>query len=212
VSPFARRTDCVHCHGSNATLIRSVVTDSAGVPLEKSGSLDTDNRTPFDKLWGGWFVTGKTTGKHMGNTVMGPGGKPISIDAPGTSDVAALLVFEHQTRIMNLIARARLPGQGVDELAAAMLFRDEAPLPEPVEGASGFAEKFMARGPLRELDLRTRLMRYRCSYMIYSDAFQALPAPVKAAVYRRIDDVEVIRILQETLKDFSSAVRSTGSR
>ena len=69
-----------------------------------------------------------------------------------------------------------------------MLFVDEAPL-EGVRGSSGFAESFSARGPrdskgrsLRQLDLQTRLLRYPCSYMIYSDAFDALPAAAKTAV------------------------------
>ena len=63
-----------------------------------------------------------------------------------------------------------------------LLFIDEAPLPGPVHGTSGFAEKFAAKGPfdrrgrsLRQLDLRTRLLRYPCSYMIYSQAFDSLP-------------------------------------
>ena len=70
---------------------------------------------------------------------------------------------------------------------------DEAPLPGPIQGSSGFAEKFSAGGPrdrlgrsLRQFDLERRLMRYPCSYMIYSDAFDALPAATKDAVYRRM--------------------------
>ena len=226
VSPFSRRTDCLHCHGTGttgvaATLIRSVVTDSSGAPLDSFGSRETDNRTPFDQLWGGWFVTGKATGKHMGNTVTS-GGRHLPVVPVSHSDVAALLVFEHQTRIMSLIARVKLTGQGVDELARAMLFLDEAKLPEKVEGSSGFAEKFMERGPkdraghsLRDLDLTTRLQRYPCSYMIYSEAFQALPGTVKAHLYHRIaeqNDPDVNAILAETLAGFKSAAPSAGSR
>ncbi len=33
---------------------------------------------------------------------------------------------------------------------------------------------------------RHRLMRYPCSYMIYSPAFDALPAEAKEAIYRRM--------------------------
>jgi hypothetical protein len=143
----------------------------------------------------------------MGNTAIGAGGKQVTLEAPGTSDVAALMVFEHQARVMNLIAQAR-----VTELGDALLFVDEAPLPEPVEGSSGFAEKFAARGPLRELDLKKRLMRYRCSYMIYSEAFQALPAAMKRTIYARITDPSVIGILRETLPDFRSATQSAAPR
>ena len=38
-------------------------------------------------------------------------------------------------------------------------------------------------------DLDHRLLRYPCSYMIYSAAFRALPAGVRAAIYGRIWDV-----------------------
>ncbi len=76
------------------------------------------------------------------------------------------------------------------ELAAYMLFADEKPLPSNVEGTSGFAEKFSSEGPkdnqgrsLRQFDLERRLMRYPCSYMIYSSAFDALPDDLKDATY-----------------------------
>ena len=64
-----------------------------------------------------------------------------------------------------------------------LLFVDEAKLTSPVRGVSSFSKTFSATGPrdrhgrsLRELDLQTRLFKYRCSYMIYSPAFDALPA------------------------------------
>jgi hypothetical protein len=39
------------------------------------------------------------------------------------------------------------------------------------------------------LDLVKRLLRYPCSYMIYSPAFDELPPPVRDAVYARLWDV-----------------------
>lgn len=113
------------------------------------------------------------------------------------------------------------------ELVDYMLFVDEAPLTSKVQGTSGYAEKFAAMGPrdkkgrsLRELDLDRRLMRYPCSYMIYSPAFDALPARAKTAVYDRLayvlngkdadrayqrltaaDRQAIIEILKETKKD-----------
>ncbi len=84
-------------------------------------------------------------------------------------------------------------GNVINELVDYMLFLDEAPLKCKVAGTSGFAAGFAARGPvdsrgrsLRQLDLERRLMRYPCSYMIYSDAFEGLPAEAKAAIYRRM--------------------------
>ena len=115
-----------------------------------------------------------------------------------------------------LNARART---AVNELVDYMLFVDEAPLQGNIAGTSGFAEEFSARGPrdakgrsLRDLSLKGRLMRYPCSYMIYSDAFDALPAPVKTAVYVRMSRVlatrneadrrAIIEILRDTKPDF----------
>jgi len=78
-------------------------------------------------------------------------------------------------------------------LADYLLFVDEAPLKGRIEGSSGFDRKFAAGGPrdskgrsLRQFDLERRLMRYPCSYMIYSAAFDALPAATRDAVYRRM--------------------------
>ena len=57
--------------------------------------------------------------------------------------------------------------------------------------AGAFAEQFSARGPfdrngrtLRQFDLKRRLFRHPCSYLIHSDAFDALPTPVKGAARR----------------------------
>jgi hypothetical protein len=128
------------------------------------------------------------------------------------SDVVPLLVLAHQTNMTNLITRtgweARLAAASGSKDASArvteaardlvdyMLFVDEAPLVGPVKGGSGFAESFSARGPrdeqgrsLRDLDLRRRLFKYPCSYMIYTPAFDALPPAAKGAVYSRLWEV-----------------------
>jgi hypothetical protein len=84
----------------------------------------------------------------------------------------------------------------IEALVAYMLFAGEVPLRDPVEGVSPFARTFPERGPrdhqgrsLREFDLQTRLFRYPLSYMIYSEAFDALPAAARARVYGRLHDV-----------------------
>jgi hypothetical protein len=127
------------------------------------------------------------------------------------SDIVALLVFEHQARAMNLITRvgwlARLaaadpaPAQqarltaAINELVDYVLFVGEAPI-DHVRGTSGFAERFSAQGPrdskgrsLRELDLKQRLMRYPCSYVVYSAAFDGLPEPAREMVLRRMRSI-----------------------
>jgi hypothetical protein len=82
------------------------------------------------------------------------------------------------------------------ELLRYLLFCDEAPLGDPVKGTSTFAADFAARGPrdrkgrsLRDFDLRRRMFKYPCSYVIYSPAFDALPAEVKGYVLQRLGKV-----------------------
>lgn len=223
---FERSNGCLTCHESLATvgvpgmLLRSVHADASGRPIRSMGDFVTDHRSPFTERWGGWFVTGKRLPpKHLGDTKFAR-----------HSDVVALMVFDHQMRAANLLTRtgweARLAlHEGkpealpalAKELADYLLFVDEAPLPGKVEGASGFAAKFAARGPLREFDLERRLFRYRCSYMIESPAFDALPAPMREAVYRRMWQVmggfprdertAIVRILRETKKDLPDYFR-----
>ena len=111
-----------------------------------------------------------------------------------------------------------------------LLFVDEAPLPNPVRSRSGFAERMSARGPrdgkgrsLYELDLQRRLLKYPCSYLVYSPAFDALPPLIKDPIYRRMWEVlsgevdeprylalsradrqAVIEILRDTKPDFGA--------
>ena len=128
------------------------------------------------------------------------------------SDVVAQLVLAHQTQMINLITRAGwearlLSGkpsadgsarlaEAVADLVDYLLFVDEAPLVGPVKGTAGFTEQFPKAGPrdkqgrsLRDFDLKRRLFRYPCSYMIYTPAFDALPQLAKDAVYNRMWEV-----------------------
>jgi hypothetical protein len=163
------------------------------------------------------------------------------------SDVVAQLVLAHQARMTNLITRtgwearvaAAAPGpdasarvqEAAAELVDYMLFVDEAPLPGAILGSSGFAQRFAALGPrdsqgrsLRDFDLRRRLFRHPCSYMIYTDAFDALPAAAKEAVYSRLGQIlsggetapryrglsaadrrAILQILRDTKKDLPAS-------
>ena len=80
-----------------------------------------------------------------------------------------------------------------DRLVEAMLFVNEASLTEPLKGTSGYAEQFAAKGPrdrhgrsLRDLDMNTRMLKYPCSYLIYSASFQQLPVDAKDSVLKRL--------------------------
>ena len=104
---------------------------------------------------------------------------PPFISAPGEEERIALMM------------------RGVaNEVVDHLLFIDETRLTDRVRGQSGFAERFSTSGPrdrkgrsLYELDLNQRLMKYPCSYLIYSAAFDALPPRAKDPIYRRLWDV-----------------------
>lgn len=83
-----------------------------------------------------------------------------------------------------------------EPLVEYLLFSGEARLSSPIHGTSSFAEEFAARGPqdsqgrsLREFDLQRRLFKYPCSYLVYTDAFDGLPAEVRSYVSRRFHEV-----------------------
>lgn len=83
-----------------------------------------------------------------------------------------------------------------ESLVKYFLFAGEAELTAPMQGTSSFTEEFASRGPrdaqgrsLRDLDLQTRLMKYPCSYLIYSASFDALPAELRERFWQKLDDV-----------------------
>lgn len=83
-----------------------------------------------------------------------------------------------------------------DKLVDALLLVDEARLSGEIRGTSGFAEEFSQRGPrdsmgrsLRDLDLKDRLFKYPCSYLIYSPSFDALPDEMREYVWQRLWNV-----------------------
>ncbi len=218
---LVRNDECLTCHESYDTLgvpgmlLRSVYPARDGYLMRELGSANIDHRSPFERRWGGWFVTGAAVLPHsLANTAFRSETETSSLQpelggylAPG-SDIAALLVFDHQMHLMNLLTRigwetrfaeyektlnAGKTAQMAAEIADYLLFIDEAPLDAPLQTASDFAKTFAARGPfdplgrsLRQFDLKRRMMKYPCSYMIYSSAFDALPALLKDAIYRRM--------------------------
>jgi hypothetical protein len=257
---FRRRgDDCLICHYNYST---------SGIPgmiVRSSGQYSVDHTVPIEKRWGGWYVTGQLGAiRHLGN--IGSDVLPLTaqttdnlnwmsfdrkFDATGYltahSDVIALMVFEHQMHMMNLLSRigwearvaqrqgkrlakdeAPIPLDAASrEVVDYMLFIGEAPIRGKIQGSTPYAEQFEARGPrdrkgrsLRDLQRDGRLMRYPCSYMIYSAQFDSLPSQAKSAIYRRLwrilagqdnsskysrltrsDRVAITEILKDTKKD-----------
>jgi hypothetical protein len=255
-----RENSCLGCHYSATTvgvpgfIARSIPTAVDGSIMPWLGNYQVDHRTPINERWGGWYVTGRIGSRHLGNAPIPDRRQQELPPAAGAplesltgrfdtelflsphSDVVALLVFDHQQHMMNLLSRINAEARvrpnapladAVAEVVDYMLFVDEAPM-AAASGASGFSKVFSGRGPhdskgrsLRDLDLTRRLMRYPCSYMIYSEAFDGLPAAAKTAIYRRLKDVlegrvqspryarltasdrqAVLDILRETKRDF----------
>ncbi|HXG90642.1 MAG TPA: hypothetical protein VNJ02_20165 [Vicinamibacterales bacterium] len=236
---ISRRSVCLSCHqgpntaGVPGLYVGSVIPGPSGAPLRNHSAIITDHRSPFEDRWGGWYVTARRgQPADRANAVASNPADPGTLvrEAPPnltslarfvepsgylgtTSDIVALMTFEHQTQMINLMTRvawqARLAEHAghqaglatpavnadVDELVSYMLFEGEAPLAEPIDGGSTFAETFAQRGPrdargrsLRDFDLRTRLFRYPVSYMIYSPTFDALPSAVRDRIYQRLHD------------------------
>jgi hypothetical protein len=118
-----------------------------------------------------------------------------------------------------------------DKLVDYLLFKDEFQLTSPVKGVSAFMEDFAQHGPrdsqgrsLRDFDLQTRMFKYPCSYLIYSEAFNHLPNPMKAYVSQKLlevltrkdtqdeyphltleDRANILQILKETKPELFSA-------
>ena len=249
---FERRDECLQCHASPRTLgvpghlVRSVYSDNEGFPQTQAGGFVTDHRSPFAERWGGWYVTG-THGeqRHLGNVVVEDKSHPDRlrveaganiIDLKGLvdaspyltrhSDIVALTVLEHQTRMHNLFTRVsyetkvalrsqtemnKALGRPAAEwsdstkrriyspaevLLRYLLFVEEPEFLSPVRGTSGLEHSFASNGPrdsqgrsLRDMDLKRKTFRYPCSYLIYSEAFDAIPQPAKDYLLRRLWEV-----------------------
>lgn len=241
---FERNDTCLACHLSWDTLAVPGPVLQTVFPrqneLEYANGGFVDHRLPIDERWGGWFVTGAhVPARHMGNQPMlqptprkGLALKLATVEGEfdtsrylaHTSDIAALLVFDHQVHATNLItrlnweARAGTPArvhEAVNELVDYLLFVDEAPIPGRVEGSSGFAEAFAAMGPrdskgrsLRELKLEGRTMEFPLSYMVSTPMFDALPATARDAVAARLGVVLAGRDTRPKYAHLTPALRT----
>lgn len=135
------------------------------------------------------------------------------------SSVLAHLLLAHETQTHNRIARAgiearraieyrdnmrKLFGEASEETEASvqrrienpaeelleyLLFAGEAPLPPGIKADTPLAQEFSQRGPLYELDLERRLFRVPLSYLVLTEAFDALPAETHDYLRRRLKQI-----------------------
>jgi hypothetical protein len=227
---------CLSCHDSYSLsgggvprfIVGSGYTGTLGQLVSHEGWVLISDRTPLKSRWGGWYVTGRHGDQvHLGNMVIRSladfdrfeelrVGNRDTLDGlfdvtpylTDKSDIVALLVFQHQLDVQNLITRlaydartpaanqAELVAESVERLLRAMLFVDAVGYTAPISGDSKFVEQFArravrdARGrSLRDFDLTRRLFRYPLSFVIHSPAFDALPEAAQRAFYTRLNDV-----------------------
>jgi len=186
-----------------------------GVPFaDRFGGWHVTGKHGITNHWGnliGRFVNGEITREPNPPGVKYQWAKyPVE-----TSDILPHLLHEHQVGFVNRVVeagyRARTalflsngnkitPAQEaeLDEQAKIvtryLLFADEVPLPGGgVDPDATYKTDFLADRratseglSLKDLDLKTRLFKHRCSYMIYSAIFQELPGVLKNRVYQRL--------------------------
>ena len=126
------------------------------------------------------------------------------------SDIVALMVLEHQAHMHNYITRLgyetrilmatyghiRYLKNQEDAFLRFLLFTEETPLTAPVRGDAQYVKDFSAPAlrdskgrSLRDLDLHTRMFRYPCSFLIYSEAFDQMPSVMREHLLQRLHDI-----------------------
>ncbi|MDD7987053.1 hypothetical protein PQO01_19050 [Lentisphaera marina] len=135
-----RDDSCLSCHVSSRTLnepgffIRSVFPDEEGEPISRLGSDTIDHSSEIGARWGGWYVTGKKTEIHRGNTIytksserIGKPHKALTTQdlhrffnpdkyLANSSDIEALMVLEHQVQMHNIFTQRNF--QAIKMIAA----------------------------------------------------------------------------------------------
>jgi hypothetical protein len=171
-----REERCITCHVSTATLnvpghlLRSFVVNDRGEP--QNGFSPVTQATPFERRWGGWYVTGEADRVvHLGNLFGPKDAVQHEQDAsfrgtvtdlsplvdltsyPSTnSDIVALLVLQHQLQFYNLVTRVQFEHQfdrhsdAEERLASYALMEDEANLPGPVKGSTEYPKWYQSIG------------------------------------------------------------------
>jgi hypothetical protein len=205
--------------GSPLLLADSFVTDHTSPLKQRWGGWYVTGTHGNQRHMGNVWVTDKEHPDQLdpesgANVTSLQGRFDVSAYAAAHSDLVALMILAHQTHLHNLISRVNWETRialnqntwsdstrdrihnAVEILLRHMLFTDEARLEAPLRGTSDFAREFAAAGPkdrngrsLRDLDLNRRMFRYPCSFLIYSEAFAALPKPARDYFYRRLWDV-----------------------
>jgi len=144
--------------------------------------------------------------------------------APG-SDIVSLLEMEQQLDIQNTLNAAHVymreaksaaeVSEAVEPVVQALIGSDEIELTDAIAGSSEFSAKFEASAPtdrhgrsLSQLDLKTRILKYGISPMIYAESFESLPKPARLAIYRRLITILKNGATDGALAQLSPAMRA----
>lgn len=187
-----------------------------GVPFEQRfGGWYVTGKTGITNHWGN--LIGRFSEGALLKIPNPPGVRFSYAKYPvASSDILPQLLHEHQAGFVNRVVQATYrartdlalsggkltPEQSAElDLQARiitryLLFAEEVALPAGgVEGDAAFKADFLRTrriGPggisLKDFDLRTRLFRQRCSYMIYSSVFFGMPQVMKQRVYARLGE------------------------
>jgi len=165
---------------------------------------------------------------HAGNVTNLDAAFDVTRHLRNQSDVVALLVLEHQMHMHNFITRLnyeatlqlqqyghlRYLTNTAESFLKYLLFAEEAPLTDRIQGGAEFVKEFTSQGPqdkrgrsLRDFELQTRLFKHPCSYLIYSDAFEALPAAMREHLYSRLWQILSGKDQSATYASLSPATR-----
>jgi len=199
--------------GGSLTAYRLAQTGHAIPFEERFGGWYVTGRHGITNHWGN--LTGRLSAGSLTKIPNPPGERFSFAKYPmATSDVLPQLLLEHQAGFVNRVVEASYRARtalhaGDGKLAPArvkeldeqakivtryLLFADEVPLPPGgVEGDAAYKADFLRTrhatadgASLNDFDLRTRLFKHRCSYMIYSPIFAGLPPAMKQRVYERL--------------------------
>lgn len=179
---------CTLCHASSHTrrvpghLVRSVFVRPTGMPVYSAGTYRTNQDSPFNERWGGWYVSGTHGGmRHLGNAVVPNGAEAEDLDMDEGankktvgdyfdgaylskhSDIVALMVLEHQGDLHNLLTALNFQTRIAMQYNAMMNKMDEKP------------KDFMRPSTLSRIK---SVAEPALRYMLYADEFK-LTSPVK---------------------------------
>jgi hypothetical protein len=200
-------------HSRNAAVTRFQTTLESGVlPEWQPGAINIQEKSSSNEsgITSGPITTTPTGHIDASTYLGGPDdtgarrvlGRQAQVDKliARTSDITRRALFEEAKKGSSwneATAEAHKHfAKSAEDLLRSLLFTGEAQVRSQLQEATDFQRNFEQSGPfdrrgrsLRDLDQQTRAFRYPCSYLIYSDEWDALAEPAKGYLYHRLHEV-----------------------